>query len=225
MTLLSRRKAFGVLGGGVLAAGVLARGGTAAASGGAIGDRVLDFTVLRDGDEIGRHRLEIRQEGARTLVDIDIDLEVGIGPLVLYRYMHRNREIWEDGRFLRFESRTDDDGDSYRVTAERAGDDILVDRMPAGDYRIDRTDILPTTYWNEATVRQRVLLDTQKGRRMDVSVEDLGWERVEAGGESLRARKYDLTGDLRLTLWYDETGRWVKLVFPFKGSTFEYVMR
>jgi hypothetical protein len=185
----------------------------------------LDFTVLRDGTEIGSHTLRFQHDGARTLVDIDINLEVGIGPLVLYRYVHQNREVWEDGKFMRFESRTDDDGDDYAVTATRQDNDILVDRKPAEDYRIDRADLLPTTYWNEATVRQKVLLDTQKGRRMDVAVEDLGWEEITAGGKSVSARKYSVGGDLDLTLWYDESGRWVKLIFPLKGSTFEYVMR
>jgi hypothetical protein len=126
---------------------------------------------------------------------------------------------------MRFESRTDDDGETYAVTAERKADDIVVDRRPAEDYRIDRPDVLPTSYWNEATVRQQVLLDTQKGRKMAVDVADRGWDQVEAAGRTVRARKYEVDGDLRLTLWYDENGRWVKLIFPFKGSTFEYVMR
>mgnify|MGYP001476626702 CR=1 FL=1 len=55
--------------------------------------------------------------------------------------------------------------------------------------------------------------------------EDLGWDEIEASGRTIRARKYEMRGDLRLTLWYDESGRWVKLVFPFKGSTIEYVMK
>lgn len=225
MTRVTRRQACLVLGAGAALGGIGLTGRPSAASGDSGGEQVLDFKVLRDGDEIGTHKLQIRRDGRRTLVDIDIDLEVGVGPLVLYRYVHRNREVWEDGKFMRFESRTDDDGETYEVTAERTGQDIVVDRKPAEDYRIDRADILPTSYWNEATVRQQVLLDTQKGRRMDVSVTDLGVEEIEAGGAMIRARKYEVDGDLRLTLWYDDSGRWVKLVFPFKGSTFEYVMR
>lgn len=205
--------------------GAVAPASRAFASGDAGDAQTLDFKVLRDGSEIGSHRLQISREGERTLVDIDINLEVGFGPLVLYRYAHRNREVWEDGQFIRFDSHTDDDGESYAVTAERRNRDIVVDRKPAEDYRIDRPDVLPTSYWNEATVRQQVLLDTQKGRKMEVQVEDLGWDEIEASGRTIRARKYEMRGDLRLTLWYDESGRWVKLVFPFKGSTIEYVMK
>ena len=215
--------AFALVGGAF--GGAAAPTSRAFASGDAGDAQTLDFKVLRDGSEIGSHRLQISREGERTLVDIDINLEVGFGPLVLYRYAHRNREVWEDGQFIRFDSQTDDDGESYAVTAERRNRDIVVDRKPAEDYRIDRPDVLPTSYWNEATVRQQVLLDTQKGRKMEVEVEDLGWDEIEASGRTIRARKYEMRGDLRLTLWYDESGRWVKLVFPFKGSTIEYVMK
>lgn len=185
----------------------------------------LDFKVLRDGGPIGHHRLDIRGQGNRTTVDIDIMLEVGIGPLVLYRYDHKNREVWENGAFKRFDSRTDDDGDIFSVTAERRDGRIFVRRQNDSDYSIAESDILPTTYWREETVRRNLLLDTQEGRKMQVEARLIGDDDVVAGGRTVRARKYEMTGDLTATAWYDETGRWVKLAFPLKGSQFEYVLR
>ena len=185
----------------------------------------LDFRVFRDGSEIGYHRLDFRAEGERLTVDIDINLEVGIGPLVLYRYRHRNRESWDGDRLIGFQSETDDDGEKFSVSARRLQEAIRIDREPAEDYVLSDPDVLPTTYWREETVRQARLLGTQEGATKAVNVSQSGTETVEAAGRQVPARRYDMDGDLTLTLWYDETGRWVKLAFPLKGSEFDYVLR
>lgn len=183
----------------------------------------LAFQVFRDGSPIGHHKLDIRRDGDRVTVDIDILLEVGLGPLVLYRYRHRNTEIWEGGSFRSFSSETDDDGDAYAVKAVRDGDAIQVTLAHDTDYRIDDADgVLPTTYWNPQTVERSRLLDTQKGRLMDIDVNEGQWQRVETRNGSVRAKKYDINGDLNLSLWYDDRGRWTKCAFPLKGSQFSY---
>jgi hypothetical protein len=183
----------------------------------------LSFQVYRDGSPIGHHRLDIRRDGDRVTVDVDILLEVGIGPLVLYRYRHRNTEIWEGGTFRSFSSETDDDGDAYAVEAVHDGNVIRVSRSHDSDYEIsDPAGVLPTTYWNRQTVERPRLLDTQKGRLMDITVEERDWQRVETRNGTVRARRFDINGDLDLSLWYDEQGRWTKCAFPLKGSQFSY---
>lgn len=183
----------------------------------------ISFQVYRDGSPIGHHRLDIRRDGDRVTVGVDILLEVGIGPLVLYRYRHRNTEIWEGGAFRSFSSETDDDGDAYAVEAVRDGGVIRVSRSHDSDYEIsDPEGLLPTTYWNRQTVERPRLLDTQKGRLMEITVNEGDWQRVETRNGTVRARRFDINGDLDLSLWYDEQGRWTKCAFPLKGSQFSY---
>lgn len=183
----------------------------------------LSFRVYRDGSPIGHHKLDIRRDGERVTVNVDILLEVGIGPLVLYRYTHRNTEIWDGGQFVSFRSETDDDGDDYAVEAVRDGGVIRVMRAHDSDFEIGADEgILPTTYWNRQTVERPRLLDTQKGRVMNIEVQPGEWQRVETRNGSVRARQFDINGDMDLSLWYDEQGRWTKCAFPLKGSQFSY---
>jgi len=182
----------------------------------------LDFDVSRNGSDIGHHRIDIRHEGNRTIAKIDILLEVGLGPLVLYRYRHQNTEIWQNGEFLSFSSTTDDDGTPYAVRATRTGRTIRVERDHDADYEIDDPSILPTTYWNEALIRGSKMLDTQKGRIMEVDVAAADWVMIPTASGPVEARRFDVTGDLTLSLWYDRQGRWTGLTFPLKGAEFEY---
>lgn len=181
------------------------------------------FKVFRNGSEIGYHTVTVSQDEDRTVADIEIFLEVGIGPIVLYRFQHKNREIWEGGQFVSFSSETDNDGDPYRITATRRQDGIFVSRDHDEDFLIEGFDAIPTTYWNADTIRTRRMIDTQKGRLMEFDVLQGGWQMVGVQDGSVEAQKFDIAGDLNMTLWYDRTGAWTKLSFPFKGDSFDYL--
>jgi hypothetical protein len=184
--------------------------------------RELDFDVFRNGSAIGHHKIDLKQDDHRTTAKVDIYLEVGLGPLVLYRYQHNNTEIWENGAFQSFTSKTDDDGTPYAVTAQRQGGLIRVERDHDDDYDIDDLSVLPTTYWNKQTVQCSQLLDTQKGRLMSVAVAPQGWQEVPTAAGMVEAQGFTISGDIDFELWYDRKDQWTKLSFPFKGDSFDY---
>lgn len=218
--LLNRRSV--VLGaGGLIAAGMIPRMAFASLT---EGGGNLDFAVFRNGSEIGHHRVDIRHDGDRSIVTVDILLEVGIGPLVLYRYQHRNTETWVNGAFQSFESVTDDDGTPYSVRARRDGSVTTVERDHDENYTFDDPRILPTTYWNEALVSSDQMLDTQKGRLMEVVVKTSEWQPIQTDNGTVEARRHDISGDLNVSVWYDREGRWTKMYFPFNGDDFDYVL-
>ena len=76
-------------------------------------DGQISFAVLRDGSRMGSHSLAFRQEGDELHVEVDILLEVNLAFITLFRYRHRNHEVWVDGRLAAIETETDDDGDKY----------------------------------------------------------------------------------------------------------------
>lgn len=181
----------------------------------------LNFKVLRDGAPIGHHSIAFNQVGDELHVDVAIDLEVNFAFITLFRYEHRAKEVWRDGRLVSLESRTDDDGDLYTVSAKSTDGGLMVEGVdgrflaPAG--------ILPTTYWRPETVEQDVLLDTQRGRLLTVSATPKGTEVIEAARGQLPAKRFALDGDLEADLWYDPTGDWMKIAFSVRGSEIDYV--
>jgi len=183
---------------------------------------VLDFAVKRGDSTIGRHVVTLRRDEAELHVDIEIDLAVSLGFVTLYRYLHQSREVWREGRLVSLESRTDDDGARHRVSARAAAGGLWVET--AEGRFLAPADILPTSYWNPATVRQTRLLDSQHGRLVDVRIDPAGEQAVEIGGRPLPARRYVMNGDLRMSLWYGPAGEWVKIAFETRGATVEYVL-
>ena len=177
----------------------------------------LDFQVLREGTPIGRHRVVFSQDGDRQVVEIAIDLEVKFAFFTLFRYQHRNREAWQDGRLVSIDTQTDDDGTAHWVRGRATADGFLVESD--GGTVLAPATVIPTSYWHPATVEQTRLLDTQRGRLLDVQVERVGADPAARAKEALR---YRMTGDLELDLWYSAGGHWAKIAFQARGAEVRY---
>lgn len=215
--------ATGLVAGAVLAAlaAMSAPLGAMPRDGSAVEPESLSFKVLRDGVPIGRHSITFTEVGDELHVDVAIDLEVTFAFLTLFRYEHRNKEIWRDGRLVSLESRTDDDGKQYQVSATATAEGLWVEGSE-GRF-LAPADTLPTSYWNPATVEQRKLLDTQRGGLLAVSAEPRGVDAIAIDQrKTLAAQRYKLHGDLNAELWYAPEGDWMKIAFEVRGSSIDY---
>jgi hypothetical protein len=182
--------------------------------------RQIAFAILSDDDVIGHHSITFERRGGDLLVDIDIGIEVRFAFFTLFRYQHENLEVWRDGQLVSLDTRTDDDGTLYAVTARATPTGLQVEG--ANGTFLAPKEIIPTSYWNPATVEQTRLLDTQRGRLLEVTIQAFGNEPVAMGSATLPAQKYTVTGDLNLDVWYTSQGEWAKIAFEARGTTINY---
>lgn len=184
--------------------------------------RPLTFTAYRNGSRFGFHTIDFSTEGKRIIVDIEIAFDVKLAFIPLYRYRHKNREVWEEGKLISLKTETDDNGEAQAVRVERAGGRLLVEGS-GGNLDLPG-DTLTTSYWNEAAVTKGEWLDTQAGKIARSVVTKRKPETVLAEGQRVEATPYDLEGDITCTLWYAD-GRWVKLKFIGEdGSVIDYAL-
>jgi hypothetical protein len=180
----------------------------------------LAFEVLRGDADIGRHEVTFRREGEDLHVDVAIDLEVKLAFVTVFTYRHRNHEVWRDGKLVSIETETNDDGKEYKLSGRATAEGFRVEGA-SGSF-LAPAGIIPTSYWNPSTVEQTQLLDTQKGRLLDVNVTPEGKEQIVVEGQSLTTQRYRMSGDLRLELWYGPEGQWSRIAFDAKGSQVVY---
>lgn len=180
----------------------------------------LAFEVRRNGTPIGHHRLQFVRRGSELHVSIAIDLSVTLAFITLYSYRHSNREVWRDGAFQSFASRTDDDGETFTAGARRIGDKIEVRGQDGTS--LQPGDLMPTTYWHREFMLRDRWIDTQSGRVVVSEVTDLGIETLTTPVGSFEAHRYQVRGDLDVDLWYRAT-QWVGLAFKGPdGSAIDY---
>ncbi|MEJ0067788.1 MAG: DUF6134 family protein [Pseudomonadota bacterium] len=183
----------------------------------------LSFDILRNDAVIGRHTLRFTEDGDRLIVEIVIRIKVTFASIPVYRYEHDSREVWSDGQLVGLETRTNDDGEAFHVSARREADHLLVDGS-SGRLELP-ADVMPTSYWNQAMLKASRFLDTQRGKLCDLQIGPPQPETVEVDGLPQPTSRQAVSGDLAMELWYLPNGEWAKLVFAAKGTPIVYVRR
>lgn len=210
--------------GGMAAAGVTAlcggAGALAAPSLASAYPSVLKFRVQRDGNPIGHVMERYRPEGDDLRVDVFIGFVVTLAFIPVYRYEHRAREIWREGRLVRLDTVTNDNGEPQSVAGRAVPDGFAV-RGPDGGLTAP-ADILPSSYWHPRFTETSRMLDSQLGRILEFDIAKVGRERIEALGRSVEADRFAMRGDVDLDFWYDADRVWQKMAFTIKGGFMEY---
>ncbi|HEX2528053.1 MAG TPA: DUF6134 family protein [Geminicoccus sp.] len=180
----------------------------------------IQFEVARNGETIGTHAVRFSSVDDMLHVRIAVALDVKLLGFTVYGYRHESRETWRDGRLVALDARTDDDGDLLSVRAENQGALMLV-RSVQGRAELP-ADMMPTSYWDRRTVQRDAWLDTQADKVIHGRMVQTGREDVETAAATVGADRYDMQGEIDLTLWY--TGPdWVGLRFgPGDGSSITY---
>ena len=56
----------------------------------------LEFKIVRDGDDVGHHRISFRKDAEELVVRSDLKIEVKILAFTAYRYEQTRSEVWRD---------------------------------------------------------------------------------------------------------------------------------
>jgi len=176
-----------------------------------------DFLVLRHGNVIGEHHFAFSRRGKDFVVEVTIDIAVDLLGVTVFRFTHRAEEVWRDGWLHSLITATDDDGQLWRVKAERR-DGAL--RGHVNDVGFDVSGfIVPASLWHRDTRQSRALLSTIDGRMKVVNAVALGSEQVTAGGGAVTAEHYRLTGELERDVWYGPACDIAKVTFPARDGS------
>jgi len=180
----------------------------------------LRFGVFRQGSRIGDHVVRFARDGDLLVAEVAIDLVVRLGFIPVFRYAHRNREVWEGGRLIRLDSTTNDDGRALEVRVRPDFGGLRVEGS-SGTMTVP-AETLPTSYWRPETVERTLFINTQDGGIEEIAVSARGREAVEAGGRMVEASRYLMDASIDLDIWYAD-GQWAKLGFTARGSRIDYV--
>jgi len=182
----------------------------------------LSFDVLRNGDEVGFHRVSFRPAGDSLIVESEFSVEVKVLFFTAYRYRYTSTDVWRHGCLVSLEAKVEDNGTRSFVRANAENNRLTI----VGPSGVETADagIFPTNHWHAGVLGAERVLNTITGKVADVRIVDDGVDWVTVDGEPQPVRRYHYTGDLENTVWYDEHGRWMKMRFAAEdGSTIEYI--
>jgi hypothetical protein len=184
----------------------------------------IGFKVLRNGSPIGEHRLTFTQSGDDLSIDVDVDLLVTIATIPVFRYGIKATEKWSGGVFQSLDSNVNYNGDPLVVHAEKTANGYEVEGINKNDVSKNMPrytappDTMPLTYWNKKML-DATILNVQTAHCYKVNVASPGWNQLPtASGTNIVAQRFDLTGKLVLSVWYDQHDNWSGLEFQKNGD-------
>ena len=202
------------------AAGMMLAGPVRAAALPVPAEGKIGFKVLHDGTPVGEHHLTFTQTGDDLRVDIHAALQVPmIGGLVDFTYGLQATEHWSGGAFCGLDSYVNHDGAKLEVHASPIAGGFAIQSTKGGNYTYTgQPAMMPLTYWNKA-ILNAMILNVETGRHYPAIVNSPGWNYLPtAEGGTLLAQRFDVTGKLHLTVWYDQHAQWAGLDFNVLGD-------
>ena len=186
-------------------------------------DGRLEWSIFRDGEKIGRHLMTLRHQRGDLIVENEIDIRVELLFVALYRYVHRDREVWRDGRLAELTAFTNDDGTAFDLEVEATQGGLAVDG-PSGKFAAPPESV-PSSLWQIDMTKGGALIDVERGRLLSVRFTVKAEEPITTAGEDVRARHVTASGDLARELWYGPDGLLLRQQFKGPdGKTLEFTL-
>jgi hypothetical protein len=158
------------------------------------------FRILREGREIGTHRVSFAESGGGYVAQTDVDIVVRLAGITVFRFTHRFQESWAGPRLFSVASRQDRNGTVTEMTARAEGGAVLV-QGPQGAARLP-VEAAPLTWWDVARIEaQRPLFDNATGKPLRLS-----WTRAALPGGG---RRWSCTGDKESAGEWAADGAWI----------------
>lgn len=174
----------------------------------------LSYAIMRNGQQIGQHDVDIATEGPATTVDFRTQIAVKVMFINAYSFGYVGREIWNGDSFVSFQSQTNDNGKPHAVTAAAGIDKTTIS---ADGKSIEAPgNVIPASFWNLAFLNRTAFFHTESGLLLKIGVSDLGIEQITTRMGPKLAHHYRLTGGLERDLWFDQNG--VPLRYQLRGS-------
>ncbi len=172
--------------------------------------KIYDFKVLLDDEEIGTQRFMVSAEGDRTRVQVDASFDVKFWLFTAYSYRHSNVEVWEGQCLHEMRAQTNDNGDEFFVRG-RYQDGRLRLKTHEGRRTVEGC-VKTYAYWNPDWFRDSRLLNSQTGELQRVEISTVGKETITVRGTPVRTEHQRIKSEkFTIDLWYTENREWVAL--------------
>lgn len=179
----------------------------------------IAFKVLRNGSPIGEHHVSFTRSGDDLRVEINVALAVTLAGIPVFSYTAQAVECWSGGVFQTLDSHVNHNGTPLEVHAQPIQGGYAIQSTKAGNYNYtEQPPMLPMTYWNKAMLNA-MILNVETGRHYPAIVNSPGWNYLPtAEDRKLLAQRFDITGKLHLSLWYDQYNQWAGMEFHVDGD-------
>jgi Family of unknown function (DUF6134) len=173
--------------------------------------------------DIGTYTNVIAQKGDTVEVESKLRVAVKLLGVVMHREEADRHEEWRDGRLIGFQGVTDTNGEKVAVSGEARNNEFVIS-SPAGTVTAPET-VRPSNPWSPRVVTGDLVMSTKSGKLIPVRITDEQSEVKTATGRTEKLKQYEIDGDKRQFVWFDEQGVPVAFRSVERGTPVDFVLR
>lgn len=193
------------------AVAVAALFGMSAAPASAASPEILHYQITHAMfGNIGTYSNTIVPNGDATTVETRSHIDVKVLGVNMYREDAQRTEQWQGNRLVSFHSFTRKGDGTSEVTGVARGSQFLIS-TPQGTVAAPAT-VHPANPWSANFVASNVMMRPDTGKLEPVSVSGGSAASVTLNNATIPARRYDVNGKTKYTVWLDQRGVPLKFV-------------
>ena len=187
---------------------------------------LIEFDIYRNNKHIGTHVFSFKKIGDQLAIESEINFKIVKLGVVLYKYHVKGIEYYKEGKLVKFNSKTNQNGKEKYVNMKLKEGEFIID---GSSYKGKApTSYLLGTWWNHSIVKAAAQISAVSGRIIKQKVTFLGKKTIQIGDKTYKTLHFNFSSTdkklnkdkkLNTDVWYDEkTLNWVKASFKKKGN-------
>ena len=194
----------------------------------------LEYELFRNNKLIGYHIYKFTRNNSDLIIDNEVSFKITKLGVNLYKYYAKGVEKYENGVFLSFNSKTNQNKkEKYvNIKVDPIDKNLIIDGSSFKG-KVDKDKIIGT-WWNHEIVQKKAQISAVSGRIIEQKVEFKGKEEVKIGNKVYKTLRFNFSSSdpslskdkkLNTDIWYEEdTFLWVKAAFD-KTGYWEYRLK
>jgi len=187
--------------------------------------KYIEFDIYRNNKNIGKHKFTFKKVNNQIFVTSNVNFIIKKLGVTLYKYEAKGTEIFEDGKLVRFNSKTNQNGKEKYVNIDLVQNEYLID---GSSHKGKTSDVAKVgTWWNHNLVEAPAQISAVSGRIIKQKVKFLGKKQIEINGKTFETLHFNFSSTdnklgkdkkLNTDVWYEKkTLHWIKASFKKKG--------
>ncbi len=194
----------------------------------------LEYELFRNNQLIGYHKYDFLRKNNKLTIKSEVSFDITKLGVELYKYFATSEEIYENGNFAEFSSKTNQNKKKKYVNIKfnKDDDNLIVD---GSSYKGNADkDFIVGTWWNHEIINSKAQISAISGRIIKQKVTFIGKEDVKIGDKIYKTLRFNFKSadenlsdskKLNTDIWYEEnTYLWVKAAFD-KTGYWEYRLK
>ena len=167
----------------------------------------VGFDVLLNDEVVGFSNLTHKKLKNGLEVVVDVEIKPKFLGLNFMKYTLKNREVWKRQKLIFLDANSSWFGKRYFVKGQREKSGFRIEGSAFSG--VIKNNFATTSYFTPDFLKRKTWISTQDGTPLEIKARKLKNKKVTFNDKTFSDKEWEISGDLDLTLQYDENNNWV----------------